>query len=380
MNLDVNGVDETVRCAVALPVISADGPHVSIRKQSAEAMTPVDLVDRGALSTELVTLLWLLYEHRGVVLFAGPTGVGKTTLLNAHTPFIPFDDRPVSIDEGSREVRLPHETGVSLTTREHEEAYKAVSMSELMTEANYLNPDVEVIAEINTPASFETFAETLNTGHVVIGTTHAEDVEALVNRVVERGLPPYLLREIDLVVFPRQVGGERYVSRAVEPLSAEEYEALDPEAKRSPTGSPKHGGAGVVDKGGEPVYHNTLAWRDADGEFRFPGAPKSDAATAPGDGSRLHAFDRIADHTDRETGAVRSEFVAKRRYVEYLVREGVDDVDALFEFLADLRTDEAATVERAARTMDRAADGGDGGTDERGGTGDPNATDDRGRP
>ena len=37
-------------------------------------------------------------------------------------------------------------------------------MSELMTEANYLNPDVGVIAEINTPASFETFAETLSTG------------------------------------------------------------------------------------------------------------------------------------------------------------------------------------------------------------------------
>lgn len=111
VNLDVDGVDETIRCAVALPVISEGGPHVSIRKQSADALTPVDLIDRGTLSPDLVTLLWLLYEHRGVVLFAGPTGVGKTTLLNAHTPFIPFDDRPVSIDEGSREVRLPHETG-----------------------------------------------------------------------------------------------------------------------------------------------------------------------------------------------------------------------------------------------------------------------------
>lgn len=30
-------------------------------------------------------------------------------------PFIDFEDRPVSIDEGFREVLLPHETGVSLT-------------------------------------------------------------------------------------------------------------------------------------------------------------------------------------------------------------------------------------------------------------------------
>ncbi|PHQ46568.1 type II secretion system protein, partial [Halorubrum sp. C3] len=67
VNLELDGVPQTIRCAVALPVISEGGPHVSIRKQRADALTPVDLIDRGTLSVELVTLLWLLYEHRGVV-------------------------------------------------------------------------------------------------------------------------------------------------------------------------------------------------------------------------------------------------------------------------------------------------------------------------
>ena len=133
------------------------------------------------------------------MLFSGPTGVGKTTLMNAHMPFIQFDDRPVSIDEGSREVLLPHETGVSLSTREHRDDYKNVTMADLMAETNYLNPDVEVIAEVNTAASFETFGEVLQTGHGVLGTTHAEDIEKLVNRVIEKGLPAYLLREIDQI-------------------------------------------------------------------------------------------------------------------------------------------------------------------------------------
>ena len=194
----------------------------------------------------------------------------------------------------------------------------------------------------------------------MIGTTHAEDVESLVNRVIERGLRPSLLREIDVVVFPRQVGGDRYVSRVVELLSADEYEALDPDATHSSTGNPKHGGAGVIDKGETTVYYNTVAWRTADGEFRFPGAPVSDASATSGVGmtssqrrerKAVHTFARLAARTDREVDAVATEFAAKRRYVEYLVREGVDDADDLFEFLADLRTDEAATVERAARTM-----------------------------
>jgi len=98
VNLDVDGVDETIRCAVALPVISEGGPHVSIRKQSADALTPVDLIDRGR-SPDLVTLLWLLYEHRGSSSSPGRPAWGKRP-CSTLTPFIPFDDRPVSIDEG----------------------------------------------------------------------------------------------------------------------------------------------------------------------------------------------------------------------------------------------------------------------------------------
>ncbi|GAB7092503.1 hypothetical protein JCM18237_27740 [Halorubrum luteum] len=268
-------------------------------------------------------------------------------------PFIPFDDRPISIDEGSREVRLPHETGVSLTTRDHENEYKSVTMAELMTETNYLNPDVEVIAEINTPASFQTFGESLNTGHGIIGTTHAEDVETLVNRVIEQGLPPYLLQEIDVVVFPHNVGGERYVAQVVEILSASEYDSLGTEAKRSPTGNTRHGGAGVVEKAGTAVHYNTVAWRETDGTFRLAGAlgAASDTSVPDERGRRLHTLSRLADRTDRDVAAVRSEFDRKHRYVRYLVRDGVSDFDDLFEFLADLRTDEAATVERAARSV-----------------------------
>jgi type IV secretory pathway ATPase VirB11/archaellum biosynthesis ATPase len=343
VNLDPPGVTETVRCALALPVISEGGPHVSIRKQAADAMTPVDLMRRDALSADLVALLWLLYEHQGVVLFSGPTGVGKTTLMNAHMPFVPYDDRPVSIDEGSREVRLPHETGVSLTTRDHESEFKRVTMADLMTESNYLNPDVEVIAEINTPESFETFAEIVNTGHGVVGTTHAEDVRTLVNRVIEQDLPAYLLEEIDLVVFPHRSEAERYVARAVEFLTPEEAEELPPGTD-----------SGVVEKAGTRIHWNEVFRRDVDGSFALSGP--SDPGDPDERGFRL--FHRVAAATDRTAEAIEREFRRKRRYVEFLDKEGITDFDALFDLLADLQTDEAATVERLQRTA--VADGAGG--------------------
>jgi type IV secretory pathway ATPase VirB11/archaellum biosynthesis ATPase len=337
VNIDPDGTgghdaDETIRCAVALPTISEDGPHISIRKQSADAMTPVDLVERDSLPTELVALLWLLYESHGVVLFSGPTGAGKTTLMNAHMPFIPYRDRPISMDEGSREVRIPHETGVSLTTREHERDHRRVTMADLMTQCNYLNPDVEVIAEINTQASFETFAETLNTGHGVIGTTHADDVETLVNRVIEKGVPTYLLQQIDLVVFPRHVDGERYVGEVVEFVD-----------------DPRHRGdrSGTIRKDGTTVHWNSVCRRGPDGEYHLA----YDHPQFGDDERRVETgvLDRLATLRDEPVEAVERELHRRHRYVQYLVRENVTEFETLFETLADLETNEAATVERLRR-------------------------------
>jgi len=357
VNVDLDGVPDTIRCAVGLPVISGGGPHLSVRKQSSDPHTPVDLVNSGTLPPELVTLLWMLYEHRGVVLFSGPTGAGKTTLMNAHTPFIPFDARPVSIDEGSREVVLPHETGISLTTRDHENEFKRVTMADLMTETNYLNPDVEVIAEVNTAESFETFGESLNTGHGVLGTTHADDVDALVNRVIEQGLPPYLLGEIDLVVFPHNADGDRYVSEAIELSDSGAFGDCS-------------GAGGVVEKDGTAVGWNRVLDRGPDGDFSF-------AYDHPelGDAARRldhRVFHGIADRTDRTVDAVEREFHRKHRYVRYLVREDVTDLEETFDFLADLRTDEAATVERVRRETTAR----ERGTDSPRGAGEPQDTDD----
>ena len=339
LTLEDHDEQETIRCAVALPTISADGPHVSIRKQPAAPMTPMTLVERGTISPALVALVWVLLEHRGVILFSGPTGVGKTTLLNAHMPLIPADQRPITIDEGSQEVFLPHETGIALTTREHDIGSKQVTMADLMTEANYLNPDVEVIAEVNTPESFRTFAEVLNTGHGVLGTTHAEDIDALVNRVIEQGVPAYLVSEIDLVVFPRRHENHRYVGSAVEMLSQRTYERL-PAAARTD----------VIRKDGSTLYTNEVFWRGADGAPRLAYEhPTLDlAGSGPGDREYrgMGLIDMIARRTDQPPAAVESSFHAKVELVGALTEAGVTDMPTLIELIASHRIDPAATRAR----------------------------------
>ncbi len=53
--------------------------------------------------------------------------------------------------------------------------------------------------------------------------------------MIKQGLAPYLLHEIDLVVFPHHVDGDRYVAEAVELLSESEYEDLDDGPSSRPT-------------------------------------------------------------------------------------------------------------------------------------------------
>jgi len=102
----------------------------------------------------------------------------------------------------------------------------------------------------------------------------------------------------------------------------------------------------VIEKVGTRVHWNEVFSRDVDGSFAVSGP--TDPANPDERGFRL--FHRIASATDRTPAAVEREFQRKRRYVEFLDREGITDFDELFDLLSDLRTDEAATVERIQRT------------------------------
>jgi hypothetical protein len=133
------------------------------------------------------------------------------------------------------------------------------------------------------------------------------------------------------------------VRDTVELLTEAEYEELPASAR-----------TGVVEKDGTALYYNTLLWRETDGSFAMaydhPQLGGEGAATAgETHHSALRVFHRVAAATDSDVADVEREFRRKRGYVEYLLREGERDVDRLFGFLSDLRTDEAATVERVRR-------------------------------
>ena len=111
----------------------------------------------------------------------------------------------------------------------------------------------------------------------------------------------------------------------------------------------------AVEKDGTVVHHNRILHRSPDGDWSFAyDHPKLGDPTAR---RGLRTLDRIAERTDRPIEAVEAEFHRKHGYVEYMVREGMTDAADMFGFLSDLRTDEAATVERLQRRHAGRTDG-----------------------
>jgi hypothetical protein len=157
------------------------------------------------------------------------------------------------------------------------------------------------------------------------------------------------------VVFPKHSAGERYVGDVIEFLSQTEYRSLD----RAGEAGREHG---IIEKDGTEIYWNQVARRTHDGSFEClfgPGSESGDVVASTA-GERTRVFHRLARSTDRPTEQVEREFERKRRYVRHLVQEGYDDFEELFRFIADLRANEAATVERVQNaSRDVAADGGD---------------------
>ncbi len=195
--------------------VATRGPNFTIRQFSSVPDTPVDLVNWGTFSVEQMAYFWLAIENNRSLVFAGGTGSGKTTSLNAVSFFIPKKSKIVSIED-TREISLPHENWVQSLTRESvtEEGRGEVTMYEQLQTALRQRPEYILVGEIRTEANVAlTFFQAMATGHTAYTTIHSESVTGVINRLENDplGVPTQMVKELDIVSIQRQVmlNGER---------------------------------------------------------------------------------------------------------------------------------------------------------------------------
>ncbi|MFB6071031.1 MAG: secretion system protein [Halanaeroarchaeum sp.] len=284
----------TARCAVALPGGDTEDPYVSIDKRGIDPVSPIGAVQAGVLDPDLVALLWLAIDRRRSVAFVGPERARPASLVEAHAPFIPYGDRPVTVAGATRTIRLPHETGVDLSPYPG-----GADAASALARSSDLAADVTVITDLDGEAAHRHLDDAVAAGRGVLASARATDFSTFADRIVARGMSRRLLGGLDLAIEVAYRDGRRVVHSVVLPT----VDAENP--------------------------------------------PRIDATDL--DVDRVVAV--LAVRLGTDTADLRAAHDRRLRYVRFLVESGRTDVDDLFAFLADLRTDEAATLDRIRRVL-----------------------------
>ncbi len=199
--------------------IARRGSNFTIRKFTYRPLSPTDLMLNGTASEVVFAYLWLLIENNFSVLIAGATATGKTTFLNAVSLFIRPDAKIISIED-TPELRLPHENWVPEVERAPVggESYGAVTMYDLLKAALRKRPDYIIVGEVRGKEANVLF-HGMETGHPALGTIHADNFDALVDRLTSPpiNLATQRLQSLDAVVFMTRFRlGRQYVRRVRE--------------------------------------------------------------------------------------------------------------------------------------------------------------------
>jgi general secretion pathway protein E len=124
----------------------------------------------------------------GIVLVTGPTGSGKTTTLYSTlkqlaTPQVnvcTIEDPIEMVEPSFNQMQVQHQIKLSF----------ASGVRSLLRQ----DPDIIMVGEIRDLETAEMAIQAALTGHLVLSTLHTNDAPSAVTRLIELGVPPYLIK------------------------------------------------------------------------------------------------------------------------------------------------------------------------------------------
>ena len=176
-------LDDGSRVNAVVPPIALDGALLTIRRFGKRAMKPEDLVEKGAMTNEMLEFLAACIKARINIIISGGTGSGKTTLLNALSSYIAHDERIATIEDAA-ELRLQQPHVVRMETRPPNiEGNGQIMTRDLVKNALRMRPDRVIVGECRGGEALD-MLQAMNTGHDGSMTTiHANDTRDALSRL-----------------------------------------------------------------------------------------------------------------------------------------------------------------------------------------------------
>ncbi len=180
-----------------LPLLYGEGIVLRILDKSS---LDVDLTKLGFEVETYSTLKRCLQRPQGLLLVTGPTGSGKTVTLYSALNSLNKEDikiltaeDPVEFNfKGINQVNVNVEVGMTFPA-----ALRAFLRQD---------PDIIMVGEIRDLDTAEISMKAAMTGHLVFSTLHTNDSPATVARMVDIGIPPYMLASSLTMVLSQRLG------------------------------------------------------------------------------------------------------------------------------------------------------------------------------
>lgn len=168
------------------------------------------ILDKGSLNVDLTKLGFeketfealkrCLNRPQGLLLVTGPTGSGKTVTLysalnslNSEDIKILTAEDPVEFNfKGINQVNVHAEVGMTFAA-----ALKAFLRQD---------PDIIMVGEIRDMETAEIAIKAAMTGHLVFSTLHTNDSAATIGRLIDIGIPPFMLASSVTMVLSQRLG------------------------------------------------------------------------------------------------------------------------------------------------------------------------------
>jgi general secretion pathway protein E len=145
--------------------------------------------------------LWnsMTARSHGIILVTGPTGSGKTTTLystlkNLATPEVNLctvEDPIEQIEPSFNQMQVQHNIGLDFAT----------GIRTLMRQ----DPDIIMVGEIRDLQTAEMAVQASLTGHLVFSTLHTNNAPAAITRLINIGLPAYLIQQTIVGVMAQRL-------------------------------------------------------------------------------------------------------------------------------------------------------------------------------
>src|SRR5437660_3419067 len=160
----------------------------------------LDLAQLGFDARGLEEIQKAIKSPHGMIVVTGPTGSGKTTTLYSALSAVNTPDIHVLTLEDPVEYNLPRVNQVQVNDE--------IGLSFAAALRSFLrhDPDIILVGEVRDQETAQIANRAALTGHLVLTTLHTNDAASTVARLLDMGIPPFLLASsLRLIVAQRPI-------------------------------------------------------------------------------------------------------------------------------------------------------------------------------